>query len=126
MIENMTETDMPITSGKYDEGLKVVILVAEHFMSERSFYARICRELTVSLSAAGYIGQLEIISHTNEEMCILPQIICDDEAHQCVMVGEMRNSYIDALLKAKALLESGNYKLGDYSRPVENHPPVIS
>ena len=26
----------------------------------------------------------------------------------------------DALLKAKALLESGNYKLGDYSKPVEN------
>lgn len=89
-----------VNIGKYDDGLKIAILVAEHFMSERSFYARICQKLMVELSAAGYIGQLEVISHTNEKMCILPQIISDGEAHQCVMIGEMRNDYIDALLKA--------------------------
>ena len=46
----------------------VAIVVAEHFMSEHSFYARICQKLIVSLRTAGYIGQLEIVSHTNEDM----------------------------------------------------------
>ena len=96
------------------KALNVVILVAERFMSERSFYARICRELTVSLSAAGYAGHIEVISHVNEEMCILPRIICDDEAHQCVMIGEMHSSYIDALLKAGVKLIFVDYVNEEY------------
>lgn len=79
-------------------GVSVVILVAERYVSERSFYAKIYQKMVMELSAAGYIGILEIVRRESEEEGILPVSLNKDVASQCVMIGEMRPGYIEKVL----------------------------
>jgi hypothetical protein len=79
-------------------GVSVVILVAERYVSEKSFYAKIYQKMVMELSAAGYIGILEIVRRESEEEGILPVSLNKDVASQCVMIGEMRPGYIEKVL----------------------------
>lgn len=78
--------------------VKVAILIAERFVSERSFYARIYQKMAMELSARGFIGILEIVRRESEEGGILPVSIINNVAQQCVIIGEMRPSYIEKVM----------------------------
>ena len=75
-----------------------------------------------------YIHLIDNDAEKKHERFEVAPAVFFDELNFVLTVCRGSNARVlgDALLKAKALLESGNYKLGDYSRPVENHPPVIS
>ncbi|MBO4510107.1 MAG: hypothetical protein J5718_02030 [Lachnospiraceae bacterium] len=75
-----------------------------------------------------YIHLIDNDAEKKHERFEVAPAVFFDELNFVLTVCRGSNARVlgDALLKAKALLESGNYKLGDYSRPVENHPLVIS
>ncbi|MBP5608386.1 MAG: substrate-binding domain-containing protein [Lachnospiraceae bacterium] len=77
---------------------ELLILIPERFYSEGSFYNRIYQKMAGELEKAGFIPVLDIVSRENEDNGAVPEELSRGSVMQCVLIGEMRSSYIEKLL----------------------------
>ncbi len=77
----------------------IAIIVAEWFIADNSFYLKIYQNLIMELSARGYIGILEIVRREDEDAGNLPNVVRMELIEQVIVIGELKNSFLDKLMQ---------------------------
>ncbi len=78
--------------------LNVAIVISERFLDNNSYYFKIYQKMLMQLSERGYIGILEIIPRTAEEVGELPNVIRLTGINQIIVIGEMKTLFLDMLV----------------------------
>lgn len=77
----------------------IVVIVAEKFFGDSSFYSNMYNALLQGLSAKGFTTLLEIISSTNEKKAVIPTVLLSKSVSAIVYMGEINRELIDAIAK---------------------------
>lgn len=77
----------------------VGILVSKRHIKGDCAYMRIQQELSTQLLERGYYGIVELISIEDEENSTLPKLLTNNKVDGLVLLGQMRPSYVNAILE---------------------------
>ena len=77
----------------------IVVIVAEKFFGDSSFYSNMYNSLLQGLSAKGYTTLLEIISSNNEKKALVPNILLTKSVSAIIYMGEINRVLINEIAK---------------------------
>lgn len=77
----------------------VGILISKRHIKGDCAYLRIQQELSSQLLQQGYYGIVEIISPEEEESSSLPKLLINNKVDGFIFLGQMRPSYVNAILE---------------------------
>jgi LacI family transcriptional regulator len=76
------------------------ILIAEQFMNESAFYAKMYQTVVKDLLAYDFFGILEVVSEEEEKEGTLPHILQNNKVDGIIILGQMRRSYLKKIASA--------------------------
>ncbi len=84
------------------EGLNynIGILIAEKFMRESAFYAKMYQTIVKDLLVFNFFGILEVVSEEDEEDGVLPHILQNNKVDGIIILGQMQRSYLERIASA--------------------------
>ncbi len=77
------------------------VIVAEQFMHENAFYAKMYQAILKDLQAFHFFGMLEVVSEAEERQCLLPHILQNSKVDGLIILGQMNSTYIEKLSAAE-------------------------
>jgi LacI family transcriptional regulator len=77
------------------------ILVAEQFMHESAFYAKMYQTIIRDLLVFDFFGILEVVSEEDEVDGGLPHILQNNKVDGIIILGQMRRSYLEKIAAAQ-------------------------
>lgn len=77
----------------------ISVVVAKHFIHDASaFYWVVYRYIVELLQKQSYYGILEVVSDNDEQLCEMPNSITDKKVDGIIVLGQFRQSYVNALI----------------------------
>ena len=77
----------------------IAIIIAERFIGDDSFYAKIYQSMLMELTARGLIGIMEIVRYADEDKGVMPNVLSMQEIEQVIVIGEMDRFFLSQLEK---------------------------
>lgn len=74
------------------------VLVAEQFMHENAFYAKMYQAIAKELLAFDYFGILEVVPEEDEAESKIPHILLNNKVDGIIILGQMNQSYIEKII----------------------------
>ncbi|MBE6842682.1 MAG: LacI family DNA-binding transcriptional regulator [Oscillospiraceae bacterium] len=82
------------------ENRNIGIVMSERFVGEKgTFYWRLCQETSKELLKKNLFAINETLSKEDEKACVLPKIISENKVSGLIVLGQIRRSYIEMLIK---------------------------
>ncbi len=72
----------------------VGVLVSERYFSDNAFYSNLYKRNVTDLAALGYSCILEIITRSDQEEGILPNMVINNKVDGIIILGHLRSAYI--------------------------------
>ncbi len=76
------------------------ILIAEQFMHESAFYAKMYQMIVKDLLNFDFFGILEVVSEEDEREGVLPHILQNNKVDGLIVLGQMRRTYLERISTA--------------------------
>lgn len=76
------------------------VLIAEQFMNDSAFYAKMYQAIVKNLLIYDFFGILEVISEEEEGACGLPHILQNNKVDGIIILGQMRRRYLEKIAEA--------------------------
>jgi LacI family transcriptional regulator len=76
------------------------VIVAEQFMQDSAFYAKMYQTLSKDLMQSNYFGILEVITTQAELECQMPHILLNNKVDGVILLGQMSRPYIELIESA--------------------------
>ncbi len=77
----------------------VAIVIAERFIGEDSFYQKVYQRILLELTRRNYVAILEAVRQEDEEKGELPKLVALSAIDQIIVIGEISNAYLNAIVK---------------------------
>lgn len=84
-------------SMKEGKNYNIGVLVAEQFMHDSAFYAKMYQTIVRDLIEIGYFGILEVVSESDEKECKMPHILLNNKVDGIIILGQMAHSYLEKI-----------------------------
>lgn len=88
-------------SMKEGKSYNIGVLVAEQFMHENAFYAKMYQAIAKDLLSLHYFGILEVVPEEEEAACKLPQIIINNKVDGIIFLGQLNHQYLEKIAATK-------------------------
>ena len=75
----------------------VGVIVAEQFMHESAFYAKMYQTISTELLNYNYFGILEVVTEEDELECNLPKLLQNNKVDGLIVLGQMNRTYIEGI-----------------------------
>ena len=76
----------------------VGVIVAEQFMHESAFYAKMYQMISSDLLTYNYFGILEVVTEEDERECNLPKLLQNNKVDGLIILGQMSRPYIEEIV----------------------------
>jgi LacI family transcriptional regulator len=77
------------------------VLIAEQFMHESAFYAKMYQTIVKELLVFHFFGILEVVPEEDEMEGILPHILQNNKVDGIIILGQMNRSYLEKIAASK-------------------------
>lgn len=77
----------------------VAIVISERFIGEDSFYQKVYQRILMELTRRNYVAILEAVRLEDEEKGELPKLVALSSIDQIIVIGEICNAYLTAIVK---------------------------
>ncbi len=84
-------------SMKESKNYNIGILVADQFMHESAFYAKMYQTIAKELLSFDYFGILEVVTEEDEREGVLPHILQNNKVDGIIVLGQMSGAYLDQI-----------------------------